>query len=135
MADEPEETEVNLRNYETNEIIRPATRADYRLSYAASKVDGGAGVITVDGVRCYVEGEPDCMVYVIDSEIVEYNDFLEAIGNKTPVTLGTSATGQPLEEYHLDSGNFLQVARHPEHSGAVEWEETTISLSEWVVGD
>lgn len=50
---------MKLHNYETGDFIRVATLDEYKLSVAASKIDGGAGVITVDGVRCYVEGEPE----------------------------------------------------------------------------
>ena len=48
---------MDLHNYETGEFIRPATTDELRLSIDASTRDGGAGVITVDGVRCYVIGE------------------------------------------------------------------------------
>lgn len=44
-----------LCDYETAEPIRPATEAEAAESEAASLIDGGAGVIVVDGVRCYVE--------------------------------------------------------------------------------
>lgn len=47
-----------LMDYVTGESIRPATAEEaYRSTNAAAK-DGGAGVIDVDGRRCYVEGEP-----------------------------------------------------------------------------
>lgn len=46
---------MKLMNYETGATIRKATREEARASKAAAKVDGGAGVIRVDGVRCYVE--------------------------------------------------------------------------------
>lgn len=44
-----------LCRYEDAERIRPATAAEQAESVAAAKRDGGAGVIRVDGVRCYVE--------------------------------------------------------------------------------
>lgn len=46
---------ANLISYDTNEILRAATEAEAVLSAEASRLDGGAGVIKVDGVRCYVE--------------------------------------------------------------------------------
>ena len=47
----------NLVNYNTTEIIRPATAEEHAASVEAAELDGGAGVIEVDGVRCYVEGD------------------------------------------------------------------------------
>ncbi len=44
-----------LCNYRTGESIRPATEAEQDESIAASQTDGGAGIIEVDGVICYVE--------------------------------------------------------------------------------
>jgi len=44
-----------LRNYKTGEAIRPATEAEKIASEAAAERDGGAGVIVVDGVSCYVD--------------------------------------------------------------------------------
>ena len=49
---------MNLVNYNTTAILRPATLAEYKASLDAATRDGGAGVIEVDGVSCYVEGEP-----------------------------------------------------------------------------
>lgn len=48
-------TTATLRNYKTGEAIRPATADELAASREAAKHDGGAGVITVDGVACYVE--------------------------------------------------------------------------------
>lgn len=50
---------MELRDYETGNFIREATRKELEKSIDASRNDGGAGVITVDGVRCYVTGELD----------------------------------------------------------------------------
>jgi len=44
-----------LKNYATGQTIRPATQAEQRASAQAAESDGGAGVIVVDGVACYVE--------------------------------------------------------------------------------
>lgn len=44
-----------LCRYATGEGIRKATRAERIASLDAASRDGGAGVIVVDGVRCYVE--------------------------------------------------------------------------------
>ena len=44
-----------LRDYETAEEIRIATSDEVARSIRASRHDGGAGVISVDGRRCYVE--------------------------------------------------------------------------------
>jgi hypothetical protein len=44
-----------LMDYNTAEAIRPATDAELHASIDAAVRDGGAGVITVDGRRCYVQ--------------------------------------------------------------------------------
>src|SRR5690606_28269925 len=46
-----------LNNYETGETIREATLEELLRSVEAGQTDGGAGVIEVDGVRCYVDGD------------------------------------------------------------------------------
>lgn len=43
-----------LHDYETGEAIRCAAGVEAQESRAAES-DGGAGVITVDGRRCYVQ--------------------------------------------------------------------------------
>ncbi len=43
-----------LYRYDTNEEIREATAEELEASRHASERDGGAGVIEVDGVLCYV---------------------------------------------------------------------------------
>lgn len=48
---------ANLNNYSTGETIRMATLDEMLRSIKAAGRDGGAGVIEVDGVRCYVEGD------------------------------------------------------------------------------
>lgn len=45
-----------LMTYDTAETLREATEAETAASIEAAKHDGGAGVIEVDGRRCYVEG-------------------------------------------------------------------------------
>lgn len=45
---------ATLMNYETAEEIREATAEELAASIAAAETDGGAGVIEVDGVSCYV---------------------------------------------------------------------------------
>lgn len=45
-----------LHAYDTGEELRDATPAELAASVAAARHDGGAGVIEVDGVRCYVDG-------------------------------------------------------------------------------
>lgn len=44
-----------LYAYDTAEEIRNATAEELAASIEASKHDGGAGVIEVDGVSCYVQ--------------------------------------------------------------------------------
>lgn len=44
-----------LKDYETGEEIREATAEEREASVEAARRDGGAGVILVDGRRCYVE--------------------------------------------------------------------------------
>ena len=48
---------MDLYNYETGEFIRPATTDELKRSIDASTRDGGAGVIMIDGVRCYAIGD------------------------------------------------------------------------------
>lgn len=43
---------------ETGTILREATFEEYQQSMMAAMEDGGEGVIIVDELRCYVEGEP-----------------------------------------------------------------------------
>ena len=45
---------ADLINYSTGDIVRPATADELRASIDAAKIDGGAGVIDVDGRSCYV---------------------------------------------------------------------------------
>lgn len=132
---------MKLHNYETGDYIRIATLDEYKLSVAASKCDGGAGVITVDDVRCYVEGEPEHQSQVVtETTIWSTQDLWDAIDGKSPVTTGTgeklgSITELELHEYDLGNGRFLQVAFDPDLDGApVEWEETEGSLDNWIVG-
>jgi len=47
-------TEADLIDYSTGDIVRKATADELRASIDAAKVDGGAGVIDVDGRSCYV---------------------------------------------------------------------------------
>lgn len=44
-----------LRRYSDAAAIRNATKSETIESQEAAKSDGGAGVIEVDGVSCYVE--------------------------------------------------------------------------------
>lgn len=50
-----ENSTAALHNYKTGEVIRPATAEELAASIEAAKADGGAGVIVVDGVSCYVQ--------------------------------------------------------------------------------
>lgn len=50
---------MHLMNYETGGYIRQATADELQASIEAAKEDGGAGVILVDGIKCYVIGEAD----------------------------------------------------------------------------
>ena len=45
---------LSLYNYTTGEFLRAATSEEAKASTEAAKYDGGAGVILVDGVSCYV---------------------------------------------------------------------------------
>jgi len=45
-----------LMAYDTAEHLREATEEETIESIEQAKRDGGAGVILVDGRRCYVEG-------------------------------------------------------------------------------
>jgi hypothetical protein len=57
VADPEEEAEEggDLLAYDTAEYIRAATHAECVASREAADIDGGAGVIEVDGQRCYVQ--------------------------------------------------------------------------------
>ena len=44
-----------LYAYDDNTYLRPATRAEAIASCAAARHDGGRGIITIDGRRCYVQ--------------------------------------------------------------------------------
>jgi len=46
---------AKLCDYDTAEVIREATEEEAASSREAAKHDGGAGVLLVDGRRCYVE--------------------------------------------------------------------------------
>ena len=45
---------AELIDYDTDKVIRTATDAEHSASIEAAEVDGGAGVILVEGRRCYV---------------------------------------------------------------------------------
>ena len=45
-----------LVDYRTGETIRRATAREDAASVAAAELDGGRGVIRVDGVSCYTDG-------------------------------------------------------------------------------
>lgn len=45
-----------LHDYRTGDYLREATQAETDESIAQAEDDGGAGVIEVDGRRCYVQG-------------------------------------------------------------------------------
>ena len=51
-----------LTGYEDGKFIRAATQKEAEESAAYAKLDGGAGVIKVDGVRCYVQNVVDNVV-------------------------------------------------------------------------
>lgn len=46
---------AKLVDYETAETIREASEEEARASREQAERDGGAGIILVDGRRCYVE--------------------------------------------------------------------------------
>lgn len=46
---------ADLYDYETATIIRPATVDELGASIDAATRDGGAGVILVDGRKCYAQ--------------------------------------------------------------------------------
>lgn len=49
---------MKLCRYADATTIREATIAEARESVSAAQSDGGRGVIWVDGVDCYVQGDP-----------------------------------------------------------------------------
>lgn len=46
-----------IAEYNTGADLRRATADELRASLIAARTDGGAGVIEVDGLACYVAGE------------------------------------------------------------------------------
>ena len=44
-----------LHDYRTGELLREATAEEARDSMLSAMKDGGAGVIVVDGRKCYVQ--------------------------------------------------------------------------------
>ena len=87
---------MKLHNYETGDFIRTATTEELKRSIDAATRDGGAGVITVDGVRCYVEGEPEHQM-----NVVTRREWIEVMGEGTDAQklwegmLGPVMVGQP----------------------------------------
>lgn len=63
---------MELHNYETGNFIRMATLQELKDSIDASHRDGHIGVITVDGVSCYVTGEIDNDSYYGNNESTYY---------------------------------------------------------------
>jgi len=62
--------DFDLMNYATAQYIRKATPEEFASSVAASWHDGGAGVIDVDGLSCYVDGDAYPMIqYSHDASI------------------------------------------------------------------
>lgn len=59
-------TSGTLMAYDTAETIREATSEETRASIEAAQRDGGAGVIEVDGRRCYVEGGETAVTYTVN---------------------------------------------------------------------
>jgi hypothetical protein len=49
------QTTARLMRYSDATTIRAATADELEASIDAARRDGGAGVIIVDGIRCYVE--------------------------------------------------------------------------------
>lgn len=49
------DTTPTLHDYQTGDVLRPATTAELEASKDAATRDGGAGVILVDGRSCYVQ--------------------------------------------------------------------------------
>lgn len=50
---------MNLINYRTGEIVRPATIAEAIESLDASDGAGNSGAIEADGIACYVDASAD----------------------------------------------------------------------------
>lgn len=58
LAEEPEAQQSGahrLMRYADANYLRDATNEEWEASVEAAKHDGGAGVIKVEGVSCYVE--------------------------------------------------------------------------------
>ena len=49
-----ENSKPTLHRYADATVIRDATAVELRKSVDAAELDGGAGVILVDGISCYV---------------------------------------------------------------------------------
>jgi hypothetical protein len=50
---EPQST-ASVHDYQTGDVLRPATEDELRSSIDAAQRDGGAGVIEIDGRLCFV---------------------------------------------------------------------------------
>ena len=74
-----------LHRYDTGEELRDATPAELAESVEAARHDGGAGVIEVAGVRCYVDGPAplthwsELRVWSLDGDRLDEADTRDAL--------------------------------------------------------
>lgn len=92
-----------LHDYATSEYIRRATSEEYAASLRAAESDTGAGVITVDGRRCYVTGP-------------EVGHELRVREIEVTVTLRSGDTGLDSEEEY-DAWTSYVTAKIDERAG------------------
>jgi hypothetical protein len=64
-----------LHDYGTGDAIREATDRETNESLAQAEIDGGAGVIVVDGRNCYVEGGRSIAVALDDGSLYTRSEW------------------------------------------------------------
>ena len=74
---------MELINYRTNKAIREATSDEWVKSAQESLHDGGAGVISVEGVSCYVQGDPEKVILDLDEDF----KWLESYATRSGIKL------------------------------------------------
>lgn len=88
---------MTLTDYNTAETVRAATIEEWAQSILAAERDGGAGVIRVDGISVYVEGEPSDLVERIEALATE----AAAAGDLDGHALYTSPDGARAAIVHI----------------------------------
>lgn len=100
-----EEVAGALYDYETGEDIRPATSAELAASIEAAKTDG-AGVISVDGRSCYVQGGTVRSPIIVTIEDAQHEsavrELLDDVAAQDPSWNGA--------EFEIEVGDYLAIS-------------------------